>query len=126
PGDTTGTPNTSLFWSWPAQRPVAIYTYDDVVSNSGNLPATQHYSVRGNGTSTSDAAEVGRYQNRRDILINWDRIGFVMQGPAISSYPADYSPDFYLEVASQFERDESNLVQPWPNTVTNKTYPPQN
>ncbi|HEY5140462.1 MAG TPA: LodA/GoxA family CTQ-dependent oxidase, partial [Methylococcales bacterium] len=37
--------NTSLFWSWPAQRPVAVYTYEDVVSNSGTLPATQHYSV---------------------------------------------------------------------------------
>ena len=129
-----GTVNTTLFWSWPAQRPVAVYTYDDLVANSGNLP-TQRFSLRGEGTAAvqqngsgfnAPAMNVGRYQDRRGILINWDKIGIVMQGAAIDGYDPSFKPDYYLEVASLFAKDESNLVEPWPNAVTDKTYPPKN
>ena len=48
-----------------------------------------------------------------------------MQGPAIKDYPDAYRTDFYLEVASEFEHDESNLVEYWRNTVIDRLYPPQ-
>ncbi len=129
----SGDVNTSLFWSWPAQRPVAVYTYKDLAANNGTLPK-QRYSVRGEGTQAvqqsgdsfdTPAMNVGRYQDRRNMLINWNRIGIVIQGPAIDGYPDKYDQNYYLEVESLFEKDHSNLVIPWPNTVTDKTYPPQ-
>ncbi len=126
----SGTVNTSLFWSWPAQRPVAVYTFKDLVANNGQLP-TQRYSVRGKGTAVEDSEtfpsqNVGRYQDRKNILINWHRIGTIIQGPAIKDYPEGFDPNYYLEVESDFDQDDSNLVVPWPNTVTDKTYPPRN
>lgn len=131
----SGTVNTSLFWSWPAQRPVAVYTYEDLLKNNGVLPE-QRYSVRGEGTAAvattdsggfdSAAMNVGRYQDRVDMLTNWDRIGTIIQGPAIDGYDESFDTEYYLEVQSLFEKDESNLVVPWPNTVTDKVYPPKN
>ncbi len=130
----SGNVNTSLFWSWPAQRPVAVYTFDDLVANNGELPI-QRYSVRGEGTAAIQqqgdnfnlpAMNVGRYQQRRDILDNWQNIGTVIQGPAIKGYKNEYNPNYYLEVASNFLKDKSNLVEAWPNQVTDKTYPPKN
>ena len=49
-----------------------------------------------------------------------------MQGPAIVGEPGalTISNDFYLEVASEFATDKSNLVEPWRNTVIDKLYPP--
>jgi hypothetical protein len=129
----SGTVNTSLFWSWPAQRPVAVYTYPDLVANNGALPA-QRYSVRGEGTAAvqqsgdgfdTPAMNVGRYQDRTGILLNWPSIGVIMQGPAIAGYSASYPPNYYLEVESLFVQDDSNLVVPWPNVVTDPTYPPK-
>ena len=124
----TGDVNTSLFWSWPAQRPVAVYTYEDLVSNNGNLPQ-QRFSVRGAGTNVETglfmgAQSVGRFQVRRHILTNWEKIGIVMQGAAIDGYPTGYDPSYLLEVGSLFDKDDSNQVLPWPNTVTDKVYPP--
>lgn len=124
----TGDVNTSLFWSWPAQRPVAVYTYKDLVRNNGTLPV-QRFSVRGAGTNIEDgqflgAESVGRYHVRRHILDNWDKIGIIIQGPAIEGYPDGFDKNYFLEVESQFEKDESNEVIPWPNTVTDKVYPP--
>ncbi len=119
-----------LYASWPAQRPVAVYTYEDMQANAGALPRPR-FSVRGDGTASPDAANVGRYQNRVDFLLNWSRIGVVLQGPAIVGYPpADpanpqkYSQDFFLEVASRFEHDESNLSEYWRNTVNDRLYTP--
>jgi len=130
-----GRVNTTLFWSWPAQRPVAVYTYDDLVANGGELPV-QRYSVRGEGTAAvshagsdkfnTPAMNVGRYQQRRDILVNWDKIGFVIQGVAIEGYHSGYPRDYYLEVQSRFKEDHSNLVEPWANTVTDPVHPPRN
>lgn len=131
----SGTVNTSLFWSWPAQRPVAVYTFDDLKQQNGNLDNTiQRFSVRGEGTAAivrpggfnTKAENVGRYQERINILINWHRIGTVIQGGAIDNYPDGYDKDYLLEVQSQFDVDDSNLVEPWPNTVTDAVYPPKN
>lgn len=141
----SGTVNTTLFWSWPAQRPVAVYTFDDLMSNTqqGQLPK-QRYSVRGEGTAAqenldapagcpfskpsfdSKAMNVGRYQDRRNMLTEWVKIGTIMQGPAIEGYPEDFDTDYYLEVESLFDRDDSNKVIFWPNTVTDEVYPPEN
>ena len=137
----SGDVNTTLFWSWPAQRPVAVYTFKDLVANQGQLPE-QRYSVRGQGTAaqpklnnpgcpassdfSSAAMHVGRYQNRRDFLTEWEKVGTVIQGPAIDGYPADFNQDYYLEVESLFEKDDSNLVEFWPNTVVDPVNPPKN
>lgn len=138
----SGTVNTTLFWSWPAQRPVAVYTFKDLMANTnkGQLPE-QRYSVRGEGTAAqeklsspgcpfsasfdSKAMNVGRYQDRRNILTNWMRIGTIIQGPAIKDYPADFDKDYYLEVESLFDKDESNKVIFWPNTVSDNVFPPE-
>lgn len=144
----SGTVNTTLFWSWPAQRPVAVYTFEDLMANTdrGQLPA-QRYSVRGEGTKAqsqlsspgcpihkpcvieedsfdSKAMNVGRYQDRRNILTNWMRIGTIIQGAAIEGYPDDFDPNYYLEVESLFDKDESNKVIFWPNTVTDPVADP--
>lgn len=116
--------NTSLFWSWPAQRPVAVYTYEDLVANNGQLPK-QRFSVRGKGTVAESlpdtvgafkAQNVGRFQKSEDMLTNWHRIGIIIQGPAIDGYDPSFNPDFYLEVGG-FEVDDANPVIAWPNTV---------
>ncbi|KAF1040628.1 MAG: L-lysine 6-oxidase [Burkholderia lata] len=114
--------NKNLYWSWPAQRPVAVYTYDDLatVENQTSpptlLPNYQRYSVRGEGTHATDPKMVGRYQIRKDILNNWDKIGFVIQGPAISGYNSKICrEDWYVEVESGFKKDYSNTVFPWPS-----------
>ncbi|MES2819830.1 MAG: LodA/GoxA family CTQ-dependent oxidase [Pseudomonadota bacterium] len=115
--DPTPQFNNTLYWSWPAQRPVAVYVAKDVTDNQ--LPA-QRFSVRGEGTLTQpfDPSEVGRYQQRIGMLENWHKIGVVVQGSAIDA--ADGGPfnaQFYLEVQSQLDDDGGDPVVPWPNTV---------
>lgn len=121
-----------LYASWPAQRPVAVYTFEDLRANRGQL-SRQRFSVRGAGTASLTAAQVGRYQSRVDMVLNWDRIGVVLQGPAIVGYlnPASapdgslaYDPAFFLEVESRFDTDESNLAEYWRNTVIDRLYLP--
>ena len=109
--------NLTLYWSWPAQRPVSVYVASDVVD--GKLGA-QRFSVRGAGTATTNPAQVGRYQERIGIVENWHRIGVVIQATAIEG--AGLPDDLYLEVASQLD-DSGNTVVPWPNTVRDKTTP---
>lgn len=147
----SGNVNTTLFWSWPAQRPVAVYTFDDLMANTdkGKLPE-QRYSLRGKGTSAQEqlkspgcpridactdkipeptldmkAMNVGRFQDRRDFLTEWVKVGTILQGPAIDDYPSDFDTDYYLEVQSLFEKDESNLVVFWPNVIDDDVYPPK-
>ncbi|NEO54437.1 MAG: hypothetical protein F6K54_15910 [Okeania sp. SIO3B5] len=110
PNPSTPRKSSTLYWSWPAQRPVAVYVAQDVTN--GEL-GSQFYAVRGTGTESSNPQNQGRYQNRLDILANWHRIGVVMQGNAIDT--GTYSREQYLEVESQLsgELDESG-VQPWP------------
>ncbi len=100
------TRSSTLFWSWPAQRPVAVYRAADVVD--GKLGG-QRYSVRGAGTTSPDPAAQGRYQERIDFVRHWPRIGVIVQGTAIEG--GDYDPAYYLEVESRLDVPE---VEPWP------------
>ncbi|HKS99305.1 MAG TPA: LodA/GoxA family CTQ-dependent oxidase [Rugosimonospora sp.] len=117
--------NRTLFWSWPAQRPVAVYTVDDVTwwQPSGQGPAPQlgkqRWSVRGAGTDSARAENWGRYQPPRiQIVQNWQRIGTVLQGPAITTAGTPYPDDWYLEVQSQLVDTDRTPVVPFPNYAT--------
>lgn len=104
--------NTStLYWSWPAQRPVAVHAAADVVA--GKL-GPQRYSIRGKGTATDDLGNAGRYQELIDIVLNWHRIGFIVQGCAITG-STPFSPEQYLEVESRLDETE---IRPWPMNAT--------
>lgn len=117
--------NNTLFWSWPAQRPVAVYPAAEVAANGGQLVdkkgnQVQAWSVRGAGTSTNQsvAQDWGRFQVREDMLSLWQDIGVVIQGNSIDpkdSGPADAS--YYLEVASLLKEGSqaTNPVEPFPN-----------
>jgi hypothetical protein len=119
--------NTTLFWSWPAQRPVSVYSWPDLKLNNGKLPQ-QRYSVRGEGTQATANADgavypaqnVGRFQVREDMVKQWQNIGTVIQGAAIDGYTFDQN--LYLEVASMMT-NISDVVVPWPNQVTDKLTP---
>lgn len=102
--------NDTLFWSWPAQRPVAVYPA--ALNPAGQAPAKQLWSVRGPGTSSPYPQNWGRYQDRIDMLTNWHRIGVVVQGSAIDG--GTFGADVYLEVESQFG-DVGDPVPPYPN-----------
>lgn len=144
--------NKELYWSWPAQRPVSVYTYDDLKKKNGNffttdegiyantIPAMdQRFSLRGDGTSASgihptkvptdsfenSMMQVGRYQQKIGILLNWQRIGIIMQSAAIKDFPYD-NKDIYLEVGSQFKQDLSNAVDEWPTLADDTAEPPNN
>jgi hypothetical protein len=99
--------STTLYWSWPAQRPVQIHRAQDV--HDGAL-GSQRYSVRGAGTEADDLNDVGRYQALLDSILNWHRIGFVVQGSVIDG-DIDFSADQYLEVLSRLDVEE---ITPWP------------
>lgn len=136
--------NTTLLWSWPAQRPVSVYTYQDLRANDGKLPQ-QRFSVRGEGTQTIPGPDngvwpvqtdptkegpgagpdgsffqmqqVGRFQERVDMLEQWYKIGTVVQGPAIVKYPLQFDQNLFLEVVSLMS-NVSDVVEPYPNTLT--------
>ncbi|WP_196893323.1 LodA/GoxA family CTQ-dependent oxidase [Aureivirga marina] len=188
---TDPNPDQSLltYWSWPAQRPVAVYTYNDFVADEGML-SFKRYSVRGEGTDSPNiddkgepvlfpSQEVGRYQIREEFVKNWHRIGTIMQGNSILNLhnslnvlsnghemtekekedlkkikdlmemkvkliekeknlnrenPAElrminielgsYLENIFVEVESQFEIDESNLVENAPLQANTRTSPP--
>jgi hypothetical protein len=112
--------NNTLYWSWPAQRPVAVYVAKDVTDNK--LPA-QRFSVRGDGTKTDpfNPAWVGRYQQRIDMIEHWHKIGIVVQGSAIDkSDGGPFRANYYLEVQSKLDNGGDPVV-PWPNTVAPST-----
>ena len=105
---------------------MAVYTFEDLAANGGNLPR-QKFSVRGKGTKAESlpktvgafkAQNVGRFQKAEDMLTNWQKIGTIIQGPAIEDWDSSFDPDMFLEVASRFEVDEADPVIPWPNTVS--------
>ncbi len=119
--------NLTTFWSWPAQRPVATYTFEDLSANNGTLPAYQRFCVRGTGTPVAPrsdtnpfpAMEVGRYQDRINILVGWDKVGFILQAPAIDGYQSGWDSkveSYYLETANRLT-GPSDAVDPYPVTV---------
>lgn len=107
------TPNplnsTTLYWSWPAQRPVAVHLAAEA---HGDALAPQRYSIRGTGTADADPGQQGRWQDLLDSVRHWDGIGFVIQGTAIEGgqHPADQ----FLEVEGRLDRPE---VEPWPTNA---------
>ena len=131
--------NQTLFWSWPAQRPVAVYVAAQVKANGGNLTTPtgdqlQQWSVRGEFTSTIETSATpaspgqnwGRYQNVTsqipdsgivNMVKNWHEIGVIIQGTAIDA--ADGGPfpaDQYLEVQGKLRSDDTgNGVVAYPN-----------
>lgn len=111
--------NNTLYWSWPAQRPVAVYPSSECRYNSETgkwSVGGQLYSVRGdegNGTKTPYPQQQGRYQCYFDYVQNWHKVGFVIQGTQISAEEGDnYGADKFLEVASLFESD-GDIVRPY-------------
>lgn len=128
--------NRAVFWSWPAQRPVAVYNASQVTWGPRNLDDStpvfllgkQLWSLRGWGTDAGDAENWGRYQDRKDILYNWHRVGTVLQTPAIeppiqhiqSNPPSVTSApdDWYLEVEGQLRDTGRTPVGPFPNYAT--------
>ncbi len=101
------TNSSTLYWSWPAQRPIQIHAAKDV--HDGKLGPLL-YSIRGAGTYSDDPGLSGRYQDLIDMVLNWYKIGIVIQGSAIAGDVA-YSPEQYLEVESQLDEPE---ITPWP------------
>jgi len=112
--------NNSLYWSWPAQRPVSVFPADkctfDSAKNQWNLGG-QLFSVRGdegNGTHSDYPQQTGRYQCYFDYVENWHKVGFVIQGTQIpASQGGSYGADKFLEVCSLYKNDGDN-VGVWP------------
>ncbi|WNO09951.1 LodA/GoxA family CTQ-dependent oxidase [Teredinibacter sp. KSP-S5-2] len=119
--------NNTLYWSWPAQRPVNVHPASectfDKASGTWNLGG-QLYSVRGDegeGTSTPYPQQQGRYQCYFDFVENWHKVGFIIQGLQIpASEGENYGANKFLETASLYKVD-GDLVQPWP-TATEPGY----
>jgi hypothetical protein len=105
----TGSPLT-LYWSWPSQRPDAVYPSSEVVH--GVLPR-QVWSIRGPGTLTTNAINSATFQKALQSVTQWDRIGVVLQGTVIKG---DFPPHFYLEAESRLpiEGQSINTVPDWP------------
>ncbi len=118
-GVNTGTGNPStLFWSWPAQRPDAVYVAHEVV---GNVLPPRKWSIRGPGTYAIDPASAATFQSPLDAIVKWDRIGFVVQGTAIGD-GVTYAADYYLEVESRLgPGGGSDVVPDWPFNATVKS-----
>ena len=79
----------------------------------------QRYSVRGTGTESPNPANQGRYQDIKDILPNWDKIGFVIQDTAIVG--GRRNPDQFLEVQSKLTGEPDPVVEPWPMNDNGKS-----
>lgn len=120
--------NRTVFWSWPAQRPVAVYTASDIYwGKTGDDPddpegfnlGSPRWSIRGEGTDSPDAENWGRYQDRKDMLDNWSKIGVVVQASAIPVPGSVSLPDeWYLEVGGKLRDSGKTVVQPFPNLAT--------
>ncbi|AMO55025.1 hypothetical protein GZ77_00255 [Endozoicomonas montiporae] len=104
---------TTLYWSWPSQRPDAVYVAEEVVNNV--LPK-QQWSIRGPGTYAINPASAATFQDPLDSVTNWDKIGIIIQGSNVDIDDNEFSPDLYLEVESQLTRpgDASDPVAQWP------------
>lgn len=124
--------NNTLYWSWPAQRPVNVYPKSgcsyDAASATWNLGG-QVFSVRGNeghGTATPYPQQQGRYQCYFDFVENWHKVGFVIQGLQVpADQGGDYGADKFVEVSSLYETD-GQPVPPWPTSEEPGYRPPAN
>lgn len=130
--------SSTLYWSWPAQRPVSVHVAADVQRGSGGVPGTaratlppQRYSVRGPGTMPADGdlSNAGRFWKYEDMLVHWQDIGTIFQATNIDDGRQSlYHSDWYLEVESRLEDGPAELddPHPWPfnggdDTAINKS-----
>lgn len=104
---------TTLYWSWPSQRPDAVYVAEEVVNNV--LPK-QKWSIRGPGTYAVNPASAATFQDPLDSVKHWDKIGIIVQGSNVVNGDEQYSPELYLEVQSQLTApgDATDPVPDWP------------
>lgn len=109
--------DTTLYWSWPAERPYIVHpqALSHFDPATGWTPGEQVYAVRGAGTETHYPALHGRFQVQRDFVLNWYKVGFVVQASRIdpAARPAS-ADDPFLEVASFFETTPDQKVAGWP------------
>ena len=121
PPESPSNTDQTLYWSWPAERPVVVYPqalarFDPA---TGWTPGRQLFAVRGAGTTTIYPANAGRFQRAADFLLNWHKVGFVVQASRINPDARPPAPeDPFLEVACFFENDTSQMVAPWPTFNT--------
>lgn len=117
PPESPSNSDQTLYWSWPAERPVVVYPqglarFDPA---TGWVPGRQLFAVRGAGTTTLYPANAGRFQKAADFLVNWQKVGFVVQASRINPDARPAAPeDPFLEVACFFENDTGQMVAPWP------------
>jgi L-Lysine epsilon oxidase N-terminal/L-lysine epsilon oxidase C-terminal domain len=122
PVDPNPLNSQSLYWSWPAQRPVHVYVATDVTN--GKL-GDARYSIRGTGTmplrntptDAGDLANAGRFWDYGEMLVRWNDIGVIMQATNIDDgREVHYRSDQYLEVQSLLDDGPPELKapQPWP------------
>jgi hypothetical protein len=126
--------NRKVFWSWPAQRPVAVSLAADV-RWIPNQPAgeekthlvpmlgKQRWSVRGYGTDSPDAEKWGRYQERMHMLDNWYRVGVVLQATriddaALRKEGGTVPQDWFLETRGLLRDTGRTPVVPFPNIAS--------
>lgn len=104
---------TTLYWSWPAQRPDAVYVAEEVVNNV--LPK-QKWSIRGPGTYAVNPASAATFQDPLQSVRDWDKIGIIVQGTNVDAAGKTFAPDLYLEVQSQLTApgDATDSVPGWP------------
>ncbi|MFC3153220.1 LodA/GoxA family CTQ-dependent oxidase [Litoribrevibacter euphylliae] len=104
---------STLYWSWPSQRPDAVYVAEEVFNNV--LPL-QKWSIRGKGTYAVNPASAATFQDPLQSVQDWDKIGIIVQGTNVDSDTQQYSPELYLEVQSQLTNpgDATDPVPAWP------------
>ncbi|MFG1479871.1 LodA/GoxA family CTQ-dependent oxidase [Xanthobacter sp. V4C-4] len=107
----------TLYWSWPAERPVAVFpaALSHFDPGTGWTPGRQVFAIRGAGTATLYPGNFGRFQNDRAFVENWFKTGFVVQASRINPEarpPAADDP--LLEVACGFETGPDDTAPPWP------------
>lgn len=120
--------NTTLYWSWPAQRPVAVNVAKDTLyvapsepggEASARLPG-QRWSLRGPGTTSDNYGDVGRYNpDIEPIVTNWSKVGTIIQRTQIEGLPnqdaIDGLPELsLLEVESLLGADTGPFITTWP------------
>lgn len=104
---------STLYWSWPSQRPDAVYVAEEVINNV--LPK-QKWSIRGPGTYANNPASAATFQDPLDSVQEWDKIGIIIQGTNIELDDKFFSPELYLEVQSQLTKPgvATDPVPDWP------------
>lgn len=130
--------NKTLFWSWPAQRPVSVFPVGDVkiagsdaTLGAGDLqligtvePTSDdprsifgrpRWSVRGPGTDSSSPQNWGRFQDVELILTHWSDIGTVLQDTAIDAPESPQTGSLFLEAESRLVDTGVTPVVPFPN-----------